>query len=296
MRRGAEIFNEWLGQLLENGLVTLEKMPESFDLMAAQMIDHKLNGFATQLQILGQVVKNDPHWPRKIISELTLMQLATRRLRTWDTETESTKFDLFNVFGINLKKEKLLGNARQKCIWLVIGMTENKVDNLNERKTYLIDEYGQMVMIIDYLFGRQKLKSLVFGQYYEAEMAFYPGSLPLRVVPKQIFRSNTRFKNIANATTLLTDFYKFVQEGLIKNPWIKELPCYLADVVVILRDKQFFIKDKHGGCMNVLIPEQWGRRLSLGCLESPLSLFGVWQKGNLQVLSAHIYGQYFMID
>ncbi len=296
MLRGADIYNDWLEQLLERGLTSLEKAPESFDLMAAQMIDHKLNGFATQLKMLGELLKNDPHWPSKIISELTLLQLATRRLRSWEREKEATKFDLLNVFGIGLKKEKLLVNAEEKCLWLVTGITENKLGSLNERKTYLMDQNGRFAILIDYLFGRQKVKPLIFGQFYDAQMAFYPGSLPLRVAPKTIFRSSNNFSYPVNAVTHLSDLSRHIQDGLIKNPWIRELPFFLKEVLIVDIDQQFYLKDKHGGSLSVLLPVQWGRRLALGCLESQLSIFGVWQKGHVQVLSAQIYGQYFMIN
>lgn len=298
MLKGCHAFLPIIKEVQTNGITTIEKKPNMLMQSAAMLIDHKLNGPANRFRLLHQSIASDAKWPEKVHALFTQMYLATKLLESWESLNKSQQHDLTAFLGISLKKEDVLelkltvGPTR----WYAIGLNETKEDRLTVRKSYFINAQGQIALILDYIFGRAKVKALQLDKTYTAELFFYPGNNPQRAVINTLTRSHQALEVHGLGMDNLDSLREDIKHQLLENPLLTSAAFFVEDLELRRSEKEFLVVDKHGRAMPVELSESWFTRLALAAKETKVSLLLEWRRSGISVISAYCYHQLFTLD
>ena len=177
MSSGAEDLEQWIFDLIRQGLAVLDGKPAIWQEMAARMVDAKMGGLAHRLRSMAQL-KTDT-WPAQVLDELGRLYLLTNGFKHFEKMPEVLKTQLQLVGGLTIRKSDLLLEPGLLDDWLVLGNWEGvNIDQAAYRKVWLQGKESQrMGLLIDYDYRGSGFEGVFkVGLPVKAEVVFYPGS------------------------------------------------------------------------------------------------------------------------
>ncbi|MEL6358175.1 MAG: hypothetical protein AAFQ37_14725, partial [Bacteroidota bacterium] len=272
-----------LVDIFERGLADTNTQGQGFWFdMAARLTDAKLGGLANRVRTLA----NAELEAKEQIRLLGDLYLA---VRSWQNEgklNEKQRVELYQVLGVNVKKEEVLARPGKNDHWLVMGTVEGVEDRLRYRRVWLRGEkIKRYALLLDFAFGEQAFeRSWPLASSWQGEISYYPGSYPQRGIfprPRPGGRPYDGLKGYNDYAEMLYDY----QRALALNPWLNYYPVYLADVRPWRRGKAFFLLD--GADRPYLLPKTYTNFYTLLAASggNPISVFAEFDGACLRPLS-----------
>ncbi len=238
---GVDELTLWLKDMVRLGILDLPaKSVDYFEKTAARMVDAKAPGLAGRVKAFNKidfVLSVDWHDEAlKIIAELYLLLQA---FRNTNAEDENMKAAVRSLIGWNTNSKDLVSDEDTLLVkdeWLVLGSREEKLDDeMTILRTWL---YGynttKYAIIINFKnkFSTSAVINLPDAHCLEAELAFFPDSVPHRAVIK-------KQKDVFNSSKGNPVFYNsWIEQhdakiGLLKsNPWINNISWLIKNVSI----------------------------------------------------------------
>lgn len=296
MRRGFSDLRQWLQQVISQGLAIQESTKDSWDHLAARMVDAKLGGIARRIRLLKAQI-GESNWPEIILGGLAELYLACKAFENWEKLPPLQQFDLLTLAGVNLRKEDVLGGKPVQDRWLVVGQRFDVEEKLNVRRTWFLGETTRKITLqLEFAWGNTPFQEeWKMGHAYKAIFVFYPSAFPMRVAVQQ-FRSDNAAFNIGRGCADFSELGQLFATAIAANPWLSGLPILLDDVTPIAPTATtgWGIMDglMHFIPLHLSTIKAW--QLLATAAGKPIQLFGEWNGNTFHPLSAFAENQ--MVD
>lgn len=250
MRRiaaGATELEERLADMLRGGLAGAEHGGwTQWEETASRMVDAQAPGLAARIRELGAVpvsgTASSPQegpaggWPARLLSECALLHLLNRGVLALDGLPEPLAATVRTRVGLTVEAAELLsgseGKARER--WLVLAQRDTEEGRLTARRIWLRGlESGRPALLLSYAAGgRGHGRALTVGSVLDAELAFYPGALPLRAALGEVHAPASAGPVPEGRT--VTEALASYGRALRDDPWLEAWPAVLRGVVPTL--------------------------------------------------------------
>ena len=284
---GAQDLQRWLNDQFMHGFASFSPSHYAeWENTAARMVDAQAPGLGRMIREALSLMQSGAEHQQKAIEQLGLAQLlASTVLRRIELTPEKTA-DIQMALGWPQDKEDVQATSTPVTDhWVVLGQITEDVDNrLTERRIWL---YGiqtqQYALLLDFAFKGQGLDwNWVNQQTYEATLAFYAGSIPLRATVLEQKEQNSNFTLPALSFKESIDL---ASSFLASNPWLVQTPVALPDVLPILHQDKWWIKTAEGYfALYITEPNCWN--LMAFSAGEPIHLFAEWNGRTLRPIAA----------
>jgi hypothetical protein len=156
--------------------------------------------------------------------------------------------DVRTALGWPLEKSEVLtqGESRQGS-WVVVGESFLDGGQMREQRTWLFEPASQTpALVLSFQAGGQPADvSMVPGTVFDAELAFYPSTAPLRALVKDRrggVRSATATRGCADIETALGPW----AESKAANPWLPLFPLVISGLVPRRATQGLLLTDTQG--------------------------------------------------
>jgi hypothetical protein len=292
-----EELGRWLRDLVRQGLADAQSRPHSFwDSVAARMVDAQAPGLARMLRELSGVPASGEGWQARLLERLALLHLLLEGYRRLETLPPATQADIRAAFGWAQSQDELLAAAGARDRWLVLGQRVEDEDNLRVQRTWLWGTGSQRpALVLAFAAAGQPLdRSLVPGTALDADLAFFPGSYPLRALVKQRHAPPAPLDRMPGHADLgaATGAYA---GALARVPWLGRFPMAIESVIPIRSGEGWAVRDAAGAALPLPASFSHGWRLLAISGGQPLALFGEWDGAVLLPLSVWAEGEFRII-
>lgn len=224
---------------------TLGQGSESWLSTATRLTDAKLPGLAGKVRRLASLGEEGTE--AEIARTIGDLYLFIRAWRIRDELTDERREELYQIAGINTKKDELLGRSPVNDHWLVVGVTEGAEDRLRWRRVWLRGEASRrFVLLLDYAFGEFPFEqSWPLSASFDGGVHYYPGNYPQRGIfpdPRTGGRPYDGLKGYDTFAEMLDNYRK----ALGVNPWLLQYPVYMNGVRPLRQRKELLLVDREG--------------------------------------------------
>ena len=263
---------------------TLGQGSETWLTTAARLTDAKLPGLAGRVRRLASL---DPVGAEEEIARtLGDLYLFLRAWRIRDEFTDARREELYQLAGINTKKEELLRRPPLDDHWLVLGVVEGQEDRLRYRRVWLRGETSRRYcLLLDFAFGEFPFEqSWPLSASFSAGVHYYPGHYPQRAVfpdPRPGGRPYDGLSGYEDFASMLDNYHR----ALGANPWLLHYPVYLSAVRPAKSADELLLVDASGGAIPVV--RDYGGFFQLLAVSGghPIALFAEFDGYRLRPLS-----------
>lgn len=229
---GLEELDRWLGDQVRTGLAGAAGTGYSYgSAMAARMVDAQAGGVASVLRRLPGVLASGEGWPSRLLEELAglhLLVAAHRRLADLPPDIAA---DVRARVGYTVRSEDVLHTPPVRDEWAVLGVRDIPQDRLTLRRVWMRgSETGRSAVVSTFTpSGQAPDASLVAGTVLEADLHFYPASVPLRAVVGARHDGARVLRSLAAVG--LSAAVEAYADAVAANPWTALWPVVVAGVL-----------------------------------------------------------------
>lgn len=286
---GLDELETWIGDQLRAGMISFVGDPgERCRRIAARLVDAKASVLASRLDELPARLLGLPsdERPDAAIMELGRIVLLCRSWRKAVADPELCR----EIIAAESRDEVISSSASLRVVadWEVLGeIVETRRDGLISQSTWLLNlrsqaEQARFALLLDYFpaSAGRRAGSFAAGDRFEADVAFYPGRVPLRAV----LVSRRPAGNPASIDWPPTSKPAFEAFAAQKRsvPWRIEVPLQLgAGRVVLDASGRHWWKDCDGTVFGLRKPAP---PVALGA--DIRQAFGLWDGVRLDMIAA----------
>lgn len=283
MDEGVAELERWLNDTIRQGLHLLAERPEMLEEFATRMVDYQLGGIARQLRGLRTFFASDD-WPRFGLERWGQLYLFVRAWQQLDRQPPARRADLYQLAGLNLRKEEVLLQPAVEDHWLVVGQVQETEEPLYVRRVWLRGEQsGRMALLLDFAHGSPAFeRSWPVGSAWQGQLHYYPSSYPQRAVMARAEPSRRAYEGLQGLATFAALRTAF-REALLAQPWLLRLPVVLDDVRPLPQGEQIVLADAEQH--PIALAGSAGLTLLAISGGEPLTIIGEWDGRTLLPLA-----------
>ncbi|GAA3088998.1 SWIM zinc finger family protein [Streptosporangium carneum] len=233
---GLAELERWLADQVRQGIAG-SRRHDHWDGLVKRLVDAQAPGVAGTVSRLGAVLSHED-WPARLLGEYALLHLlavAHRRPPAAREPGEDSGAELLQTvrerIGFPVAKEEVLAGRTVRDLWDVLGRRDSEQDRLITRRVWLRGRAtGRAALVLSFAPVGQALDaSLVTGAVLDADLAFYPGSAPLRALVAVRHDGEAVSAGPAPGNTP-EQALEEVARALAGDPWLDSWPMVLEAV------------------------------------------------------------------
>ena len=229
---GLAELGRWLDDQIQQGLAGAQRAGDrSFDTMAARLVDAQAPAAANSLRRVGESAGIGPHWADRLLGELALLRLLVVGHERLGELPPGLAATVRTRIGFPVPTEDVLAGPHVTDRWQVLGQADSDEGSLATRRTWLRGaEHGRFALVLSFAPPGQSLPAdLVPGTEFRGELAFYPGSAPLRALVASRNSAAERFAQPDGATPLAEALAAWTAASAA-DPWLWDAPLLIQGV------------------------------------------------------------------
>lgn len=291
---GVSELQRWLRDLVRHGLADAPSRPAKFwNDMAARMVDSQAPGLARRVRELGELAGSGEGWQSRMLERAAQLHLLLEGYPQIASLPALLQADLRTAIGWSQQKDELQSAPAVRDHWLVLGQRVDEEDNLRTQRTWLWGvRSGQPALVLSFAMFSQPLdRTLPPGATFDAELAYFPSSYPLRAIVRERFGAPWAIERIlgeASCAAAITGY----AAALARLPWLERFPLALTAVTPEPAGEGWQARDQGGHALPLARQFTGGWRLLALSGGYPLTLFGEWDGQALLPLSAWAEGEF----
>lgn len=236
MAGGLDELERWLQDQVAQGLAGLIGNENSFEQLAARMVDAQLPGMAYRLRQLvdvpGSGLVDGQDWPLRLLGAFGRLQLMIDGFRRLDSLPAAERADLSQALGLPVSKDDVLSQG-ETCHdeWHVLGQCVEEEERLWLRRVWLRGlNTGRIALLQDYAHGSRRFEQGFLGNsVIAADLAFYPGAHPLRAILTGTPSLASRAVEVPRSP--MSQALAELSVAVAANPWSAPRPMCIDDGV-----------------------------------------------------------------
>ncbi|MBG0830995.1 SWIM zinc finger family protein [Planomonospora sp. ID67723] len=272
---GLAELERWLADQMRQGIAG-SRRHDHWDGLVKRLVDAQAPGVAGTVSRLGAVLSDDD-WPARLLSEYSLLHLLLTAHRR-----EALTPTVRGRVGFPVTKEEVLSGETVRDVWDVLGRRDEEQDRLISRRVWLRGRAtGRAALVLSFAPTGQALDaSLVTGTALDAELAFYPGTAPLRALVATRHAAAPAAPPPGSPPEAVLEE---VAAALAGDPWTDSWPVVL-DAVTPMRNGSWLLGGPSGGLpLHPSAGTPW--RLVAASGGHPLTVAAEWTPWGLRPLS-----------
>jgi hypothetical protein len=183
---GLTELDRWLCDQVRQGLAVSQRSGyRHWDDIAARMVDAQAPGLAERLRALAAVPYSGPGWDARLLEEYALLRLLATACREQAALPPPLRDTVRSRVGFTVRQADLLASATPvRDHWHVLARRDLDRDRIRTRRSWLRGQRtGRTALVLSFAAVGQTLDdSLAVGTVTDADLAFYPGAVPLRAL------------------------------------------------------------------------------------------------------------------
>jgi hypothetical protein len=183
---GLTELDRWLCDQVRQGLAASQRSGyRHWDDIAARMVDAQAPGLAERLRALAGVPYSGPGWDGRLLEEYALLRLLATACRDQEKLPPPLRETVRSRVGFTIRRADVLASVTPvRDHWHVLARRDLDQDRIRTRRTWLRGRRtGRTALVLSFAAVGQSLDdSLTVGTETDADLAFYPGSCPLRAL------------------------------------------------------------------------------------------------------------------
>jgi hypothetical protein len=287
IRAGLDELDIWIADALQAGLASF--MPaagERCRKIVRRLVDAKAQGLAGLVERLpGDVfAAPEPSRTDRLIERLALLHLIASAYRNQDRLDDMARADIRQVVGWPVTREALLadeGAPRVRDRWMVMNtMVEVQADKLRRLETWLSrlgEGAPQFAVLIDFVpvsLGKAGITHAI-GDVFEAELAYYRSTAPLRAVIAAQTGPTTSGAPSPRPPDDVASAIARLSATLAARPWSADMPFAAHGARVVASGASLWLTDSAGAIGLPLRRDEDDLALPLIGLDA-IDAFGCW--------------------
>ena len=225
---GLAELDRWLCDQVRQGLAASQRSGyRHWDEIAARMVDAQAPGLAERLRALAAVPHSGPGWEGRLLEEYALLRLLATAYRGQQALSPELRDTIRSRIGFTVRQADVLAGATPiRDHWHVLARRDLDQDRISTRRVWLRGaRTGRFALVLSFAAVGESLdNSLTVGTETHADLAFYPGAVPLRALVA------TRYDTLkadappgASISGLLAGY----ATALGQDPWLDTFPALL---------------------------------------------------------------------
>ncbi|MBN1312706.1 MAG: SWIM zinc finger family protein [Anaerolineae bacterium] len=290
---GLEELDLWLTDMVRRGLADVQGQSYKYwEGMAARMVDAQASGMARHIHEMGIIASSGQGWQDRLLRKAGLTYLLSQGYRRLDTLPPEVQADVRTAVGWTIREDEVTARPGLQDHWIVLGRRLEEDDDIRAQRTWLwgVDN-AQIALILDFAHRSQPLDtSLLPGTWFDADVAFYPGSVALRAAVRERLSDTSPIDALPGYATF--DDVVAVYAGMLaRNPWIEQVAFPLVDAIPIGDSLGWGIRDREGRRLPVApaFAKNWELMAISG--DHPVTLVAEWDSRYLTPLSVWADGR-----
>ena len=299
VRKGVDSLDLWLNDLVRQGLASVQTQPLSFwEHQAARLRDAQAPALDSRLRRIALIPNSSANWPEKLLGELGKLALLTQAFGRLDRLEPGLREEVRQLVGWSLSQDEV--NAQGETVrdeWYIPGQVLEEIDRGKALRTWLVGRRsGRCALILQFSFAGQPFaEHFASGTVQEAELTFWPGSLPLRAQMRARLSAVAQIQEALPTGQSIQPFLAGVAHNLSLQPWQERFLCLLHQVVPIYnaQDESWHIRDSAGDALPFVSENSWVLLAISG--GAPVDLAAEWDGEFLRPLGALAEGNYTVL-
>lgn len=251
-----------------------------WDEMGARLVDAQAPGLAKMVRALGSVVHGGADWAPRFVEHLARIHLLVEAYRRIDRLDEEVATEVRARIGFRTSQSELREGPGVADTWWVLGRWQyvDEEDGMLVQRTWLYGTRSRReALILDFSFNGAPLDTrFVPGACVKCELAFYPGSWPVRALaktdPEIVTRDSSEMFEIGDSIEANVERNGRV---LARQPWAGAFCARLRDVVPVQTSSGWALRDdRHEVAIAAEHKERWELLGVSG--GRPIAVFGEW--------------------
>jgi hypothetical protein len=285
---GLDELTQWLHDLLRQGLATCQSRgPGIWDAMASRMVDAQAPGVARMLRDMAGVAASGEGWQSRLLERLARLHLLIEGYKRREHLPPNLLAEVRTRIGWAQDQESVRAKPGLRDRWLALGQSIEEEEQLRVQRIWLWGlEARRPALLLAFAAPGQHLeRSVIIGTMLDAELAYFDGAFPLRALIAQRHATPVPPTHPPGYATL-NDAIGAYTAALAQNPWLDRFPLPLQEVTPLCEGGRWYICDREGRAMPLLVRGLQSWRLVAISGGRPLALFGTWDGNALTPLSA----------
>ena len=280
VKKGIELLDLWLNDLVRNGLGSLETQPSSiWEKQAAQMVDAQAPGLASYLRRLATIPHASSNWPEKLLTQLGKLALLSQAFHRIEQLDAAMQEDIRQLIGWNLKEEEVLAHGEHITDnWLILGQALEDIERGRVQRTWLLGTTTRRsALLLQFSFaGAPFSVHHPLGICQKAELVYWPSVQPQRALIAARQGEIEQFPEHLPGAETIAAFLDDVASTLARFPWRDRFLCTLCQVTPVydVTSNRWHICDQHGQALPLVKGEYWQLLALSG--GAPIDFAGEW--------------------
>ncbi|MGE0084097.1 MAG: SWIM zinc finger family protein [Desulfococcaceae bacterium] len=240
----------WLRDLVAGGLASLPGQGDAvWKNAAARLVDAQVPGAAGMVQQMARITASGS---ATCLPDLTVLMgklyLLIRAFQRFRELPEDRQADVRTAAGWPIDREAVMAHGKTVAgTWAVVGESIRDSAKMKEQRVWLREVSTQTAaLVLSFSYGGQPPDvSLVPGTCLDADLIFYPGSLPLRALVANRTSDSRPMEGITGEKTIAQALEKYA-EAVSLNPWMTLYPLVIENLVPHMVDSRLFFSDREG--------------------------------------------------
>ncbi len=248
-----------------------------WDEVAARMVDAQAPGLAARAREFAAIPGSGADWPSRLLEEHGLLHLLARGFQGVAGLPPELAATVRSRVGFTVDAAEVLAGPRVRDRWLVVSQEDALDGRLTTRRIWLHGlEGGRPALLLSFgAAGRAPELSLPVGRALDADVAYHPGSLPLRAALGE--RRGTAEGPVPPGVSVAAALDAY-GSALTRDPWLDGWPVVLSGVLPVPVAGGWQLADEDGGAALPVDPRRVGRpgmwRLASVSGGGPVTVFG----------------------
>jgi hypothetical protein len=284
---GLSELDRWLTDQVRHGIAAHRHAGYGFaDAMASRLVDAQAPALAAAVRRLVRILGDGELWAARMLEELSLLRLITVAYQRIDQLPADLAATARARVGFPVAVEDVLAGERVRDRWQVLGVRDQVQDQVTVRRVWLHGTATDRPALVLAFAGPGQAFSadLVPGTTVDAELAYYPGCLPLRAVVAASHRPPDPIHRVVGATSVATALSRHAA-ALAAEPWLDRWPMLLADVTLTCHNDRWYVLDPTGDALPLRSSPEPPWRLVAVSGGHPVAMFGEWSPSGLRPVS-----------
>jgi hypothetical protein len=294
---GVRELDTWLRDVVRQGLAAAQTQPYAFwESRASRLVDAQAPGLARLVRDMAGTASSGDAWQERLTRQLAQLHLALEGYDRQDALPPDVRADLRALVGWPQSQDELLTQPGVLDTWFVVGQRVTLEDRLRAQRTYLFGQQtGRSALLLQFAHGTSPFtETLLAGTRLDAELAFYPGALPLRAVLKQRTGSVSPIDHLPGHPTLTAAISAYARQ-LAVSPWTDVYPLPVRGVIPQTDAGRWWLVDTDHRHVPLDRRFAHGWRLLAVSGGQPIDVFGEWDGQTLLPLSAAANGEFMLL-
>ncbi|HTE27992.1 SWIM zinc finger family protein [Flavitalea sp.] len=293
---GVEELTAWLKDIIRNGFLSIpEKGPAFFENMSRRLIDAQAPGLAALVRTLSETNFYAESWHSGFLDQLLRIYMIVEGFRNSSSIDESLQDDLRTWIGFTQNQDELKEKTGVMDTWLVLGKKVSETDTVTTEKFWLYgtqtNNYALLMQFI--VRGQGAQFNLTPGMFVQAELIFFPSTIPQRALIKRQVATTavTKFKTLENWQQVAES------ESRLNSilPFRSESAFVVSKLKLVKYNQQWWLQDAENALMPLknedryiwkLLSLSGGQSVDMAVIgkEDQFEPLGVWQDDGYKII------------